>query len=775
MISSMVRLVRLIFLRHIGLWLALVGATLVAVAGMTVTDLRAEADERRNAQIAFLQLAGDSQDLNRLILTALARGRAGDSVFTAVEANGRAIDAQLARDVVARDGSQAGVSGALDALTSYRGVAERLLASLAHGDRHAGGADEALGPAFEHLEQRLEAVEAERARQAKEAEERAKRLSTATVGILLALLLLLVLVHQRGRRRAEVAASEAAALAASEARFRGLVDDNSDLVLLVGPGGVVRSASRAARDVLGSDPRELEHRSLAELLHPDDVPLVVSSEGGERHRRLELRMRHHNGYWLTVEAIANDMTADAHVGALVLTVRDVSERKAFEEQLRHRAFHDPLTQLANRALLSDRLQHALAREGRFEDQVAVLFVDLDDFKTVNDALGHASGDELLVMAARRLRSCLRSADTAARLGGDEFGVLLEGVSDVDEAVAVARRILDAIAEPFSIGGLPVPLHASVGVALGAAQVVSADEIMRNADIAMYAAKRAGKGRYVVFRADQHADLVRRFPSEGSGDPDRVTWFERSEEQRNEVLRLLREDDGIVPVFQPIVDLRTGEVAGYEALARFPGDAAGRPPNVWFAQAHRCGLGAQLEARAVAAALANRCQAPPGYVSVNLSPAALRGDELWRALPNDLAGVVVEITEHELVADGERLQATLHQLRARGARIAVDDAGAGYAGLRQLTVLRPDIIKLDRGLIEDVAHDDAKQALVECFVRFAERTEAAVCAEGIESLDDMLVLARLGVMYGQGYAIARPGSGWPEPAADVRFALQGAAA
>jgi diguanylate cyclase (GGDEF)-like protein/PAS domain S-box-containing protein len=757
----MVRFARLAFTRHLGIWLALAGAGLVALAGATVSDLRAEAADRRAAQIAFLQLAQNSQHLNRIVLQAGARGRARGPVFTEFEATGKAIDAALGRDVVTRDGTQVGVQGVLDALTSYRAVAERLLAGLARGDRRAGGADAALGPAFDLLDERLDAVEAQRAR----------RLSTATVGALLALLLLLVGFHQRGRRRADVAASEAAALAVSEARFRGLVDDNSDLILLVGADRRIRSASRAARDVLGFDPRELEFRTLADIVHPEDLPLLAAAEGSGRHRRLDIRLRHRNGYWLSVEAIANDMSADAHIDALVLTVRDMTERKAFEEQLRHRAFHDPLTQLANRALLLDRLQRALTRECRFEDQVAVLFIDLDDFKLVNDSLGHASGDELLVMVARRLRSCLRSADTAARLGGDEFGVLLEGGPDVDHAVAVAERIIDSLAEPFSIGGHPIPLRTSVGIALGTAQAVSAEELLRSADIAMYAAKRAGKGQYVVFRADRHAELACPFPSQNALDPDRPTWFERSEEQRNEVLRLLRAADAVVPVFQPIVDLRTGEVAGYEALARFPLDADARPPNIWFAQAHRCGLGVQLEARAAAAALAARHDAPSGYLSINLSPAALRADELRDQLPLDMRNVVVEITEHELVADGERLRETLDRLRARGASIAVDDAGAGYAGLRQLMMLRPDLIKLDRGLIEGVASDEAKQALVECFVRFAERTGAAVCAEGIECLDDLLVLARLGVAYGQGYAIARPGPAWPQPTAESCAALR----
>jgi diguanylate cyclase (GGDEF)-like protein/PAS domain S-box-containing protein len=746
---------------------------LVAGAGLTVASLQREAADRQKARAAFAELAENTRRLDRIVLSAVAEGHADDAVFARVVSEGQRIDAQLDQDALSEDGRQVGVAAALNALDRYRGVAERLLAALAHRDRHAGGADAALGPAFEELDARLAAVQRTREREAARAGDRALRLSALTVGALLAVLLGMVGLYHRNRRRAHVAASRQEALTRSEAHFRAIVDDSSDLILVVGADGLIRSASCAASDLLGIDAAELERRPLAELLHPDDLATIAARGSGARHWRVELRMRHPNGYWLNVEAAATEMAVETAGNALVLTVRDVSERKAFEEQLRHRAFHDPLTQLANRALFLDRLEHALHREGRFEDLVAVLFVDLDDFKLINDTLGHAAGDELLVMLAARLRSCLRSSDTAARFGGDEFGVLLEGVDGIERATGVADRVLEALAEPFSIGRLPVMLSASVGVALGRAGETSADELLRNADIAMYAAKSAGKGRREVFRADRHADLARRFPSRAGAEADRVTWFERSEEQRNEVLRLLRHHDAIVPAFQPIIDMRDGELAGYEALARFPRDATGRPPNAWFAQAHRCGLGVELETRALLSALETGAHTPGGYLSVNISPAALRGPDLLAQLPQNLHHVVVEITEHELVADGERLRATLSELRARGARIAVDDAGAGYAGLRQLMVLRPDLIKLDRSLIEDVAGDEAKQALVECFVRFAQRTGAAVCAEGIEREEDLIALSQLGVTYGQGYFIARPGHDWPRQSERVRalFALQ----
>jgi EAL domain-containing protein (putative c-di-GMP-specific phosphodiesterase class I) len=240
----------------------------------------------------------------------------------------------------------------------------------------------------------------------------------------------------------------------------------------------------------------------------------------------------------------------------------------------------------------------------------------------------------------------------------------------------------------------------------------------------------------------------------------------SEEQRDEVLFAISHPEAIVSVFQPIVELSTGNVAGYEALARFPrGD--GRPPNAWFAQAHRCGLGPQLEAKALRCALG--AHGPPArtYLSVNLSPSALLSPEAAAELPESLDGIVIELTENELVTEGGRVLDALAELKARGARVSVDDVGSGYASLRQLMRLRPDIIKLDRSLVSGIDEDPAKVALLESFVRFARRTGAHVCAEGVETLAELATLADLDITFGQGYVFAKPSEPWVEPAADAR--------
>ena len=318
----------------------------------------------------------------------------------------------------------------------------------------------------------------------------------------------------------------------------------------------------------------------------------------------EWRIRRASGAYGYVETVATNLLDDERMRGIVLTARDVDERRAWSDVLRHRAFHDPLTQLADPALFYDRIEHALTREARDDQHVAILFLDLDDFKIINDDMGHAVGDQLLVGVAGRLRGCLRSADTVARLGGDEFGVLLERVAGTNEVVQAAERILAAFEEPCLIHGEPQAVTVSIGIAVSGNGERSVDEILRQADLAMYAAKRDGKHRWDLY----DRDLERLASSGASEEPARSTWFQRGAEQREEIVGLLERDGAIRMAFQPILDLRTGHVAGYGA-ARPLRRAQSRPPNAWFAQAHRCGLGYELEARAVAVALGLRPARP----------------------------------------------------------------------------------------------------------------------------------------------------------------------
>ncbi|MEA2437122.1 MAG: hypothetical protein QOF65_1678, partial [Thermoleophilaceae bacterium] len=531
-----------------------------------------------------------------------------------------------------------------------------------------------------------------------------------------------------------------------------------------------RSATGATREVLGEDPNVCNGRMLVELVHPHDCVLLnglmtgALSSGPGTTERVGWRMRHSEGRWVDVEAVATNLMDDEHVKGLLLSCRDISASKAFEEQLRHRAFHDPLTQLPNRALLLDRIEQAMARERR---TIALLFVDLDDFKVVNDTLGHAAGDALLTAVAARLRGCLRSADTAARLGGDEFALLLEEVVDPSEGERVAARVLDTMRRPFSLHGEPVHVNVSVGLVISGAGTLSVDELLRRADFAMYAAKRNGKSRMEQFDATADAELVEEFERTApvNDEAERVTWFARAEEQRAEIELVL--DDAaarISQVFQPVVDLRTGLVSGYEALSRFEGSR--RPPNAWFAQAHRCGLGIELEMVAAQAQLEAPNRPRGTRLSINLSPSAMLSAEADQLLAGDLSHLILEVTEDELVAEGGALEERLADLRRRGARLAVDDIGAGYAGLKQVMRLQPDVLKLDRSLVAGVSSDPAKGAMVDALVRYSRRIGADVCAEGVETLEDLEALADLDVTYGQGYVLARPAAPWAsvDPAA-----------
>jgi diguanylate cyclase (GGDEF)-like protein len=399
---------------------------------------------------------------------------------------------------------------------------------------------------------------------------------------------------------------------------------------------------------------------------------------------------------------------------------------------------DPLTGLRSHRGFHEELTAALEHSVSTGSRVALASLDLDDFRRINEASGHTAGDEVLLEVATRIKAAVRPGDVVARIGGQEFALII-GSTGHQEAVSIAERARSAV------GAASVPdsrdLTCSAGIAFFPDDAENAETLCELAEAALQWAKRGGKRRTRRFDAD-------RIP---------IKWSDR---QRVRIEALLGSPEPIQPVFQPIVALATGRVVAYEALARFP-DSPERSPGGWFAQAHACGLGPELEGTALRAALTPVGRPVGTLLSLNVSPSALGSREVVHSLPRDLTDLVIEITEHELAPDDPALKETIANLRDAGARVAIDDAGAGYAGLNAVMRLRPDIVKLDRELTQDVHADPARMALVESFVRFARRTGATVCAEGIQSLDDLVVLSDLDVEWGQGNLLAPPSDPWSE--------------
>jgi diguanylate cyclase (GGDEF)-like protein len=415
-----------------------------------------------------------------------------------------------------------------------------------------------------------------------------------------------------------------------------------------------------------------------------------------------------------------------------------------QSELRDLAETDTLTGLINHRGFQQALRSELRKAAAKHGSVALVALDLDDFKAVNERHGHPFGDGVLQGVSAQLRKSVRRGDIAARTGGGEFAMILPG-TEAEAAQEIADRVRTAVAHLSPAGS---ELSCSAGVAVYPVDADNAGSLLQLAQGALYWAKRSGKSR------------TRRF------DPDHVR-LSGDAPQRSEIERIL-EQRAIEPLYQPVASLTTGRLIGYEALARFP-DAPDRPPSTWFAQANACGLGPELEAAAIRAALEPVCRPPDTHLAVNVSPSALSTDAVKNVLPDDLSEVIIELTEHEVYVGDSLLADSLAQLRERGARIAIDDAGAGYAGLKQVMWVRPDIVKLDLELTRAIHSDPVRMALVESLVRFARRVGATVCAEGIENHDDIEALANLDVPCGQGYAIGRPAPPWSRvspPAAET---------
>jgi diguanylate cyclase (GGDEF)-like protein len=435
-------------------------------------------------------------------------------------------------------------------------------------------------------------------------------------------------------------------------------------------------------------------------------------------------------------------------------LRDITKREQLERALRHQALHDSLTGLANRTLFQDRLTHSLMQRRRAGGSLAVLFLDLDEFKRVNDRFGHEAGDQVLIAAAERLAQSLRDIDTSARLGGDEFTAILDGVSN-EEIDLILERLHNAFGAPFEVAGTVIHLTVSIGVAIATEPAITEGELLRRADVAMYLAKSRGKSRSEVFGTKTERALRRAGKTDAHGGEtsasDGTDEIEIARSERAQIRELLDAPDSVRIAYQPIFDVRTRGIAGFEALSRFD---LPTPTDEVFAQAHRCGLGSFLEAKAVRCALEAR-RPESGFLSLNLSPIALSSLDLAREIPGPLHGIVVEVTESALASDGKALALAIEGLRERGALLAVDDAGAGHAGIKHLIDYSPDLIKIDRSVVQGSSRNLLQGAMVESLVNYARRIGALICAEGLETEDDLQFVARQGVTYGQGFLLGRP--------------------
>ena len=541
----------------------------------------------------------------------------------------------------------------------------------------------------------------------------------------------------------------------SEAWITSLVQNASDLITVLDEELHIIYQSPSVRRVLGFSPEQLVGQPFQVLLDDRDRDHVLRRlrDGGTREQpeAIECVLLDHEGASRYFEILRTNLPDGGVAGGIVLNGRDVSERRAFEEQLAHQAFHDPVTHLANRALFNERVRHAVARSRREGAGLAVIFLDLDDFKTVNDSLGHESGDRVLREVAERLTLGLRAGDTVARFGGDEFAVLLEDVDSPPVAAEAAERLLGMLHQPLQLDEKDIRVRASLGISLAEpGRPADGDELIRNADAAMYIAKAEGKGTYRLFEPAMHQKVLSRL------------------ELRADLERALAENQFEL-YYQPSVRLRDGQVQGVEALLRWHHPTRGLvapddfipfaeesglivPIGRWVLQ-EGCRQGARMRAELLPAISLS--------IAINLSVKQIFDPDIVRDVAAALqisglepSALTLEITESTMMVDTDLAVERLEELKALGLRLAIDDFGTGYSSLSYLSRFPVDIVKMDRSLLKAGA-DTVTNGLVGAVVSLGETFELAVVAEGIEWREQWQSLRELGCDLGQGFYFSRP--------------------
>jgi diguanylate cyclase (GGDEF)-like protein/PAS domain S-box-containing protein len=544
-------------------------------------------------------------------------------------------------------------------------------------------------------------------------------------------------------------------LRASEQRFEALVQHSSDVVTVIDADGVVEYQSESVQRVFGYPAEELVGKPIQQRFDADSAvrlleSLAELSPEPYATRVLELTLQHASGRLCHAEMTVTNLLENESVGGFVLNTRDISERKMLQDQLVHEASHDALTDLANRVLFGDRVEDVLRRGFRDGHFASVLYMDLDGFKSVNDSLGHATGDLVLVQFAERLSECVRPGDVVARLGGDEFAVLIADQPDYEATLAISKRIMASLKLPFVIDGHEIGLSASVGIAATETDVTTTDQLLRNADLAMYRAKTTGQGGYAIYDPKMHARLVERLQLEAD-------------------LRRALEGDELLLHYQPTIALSNGQITGFEALVRWQHPTRGLvPPNDFIPLAEETGLIRPLgqwvleQACHQLAAWRKEHNLPWLTVSVNISGQQLRARSVVADVSSALNAsnlpphcLILEITESVLMDHTEENLELLRTLKEMGVRLAIDDFGTGYSSLSYLHRFPIDILKIDRSFVDRLGNSGEDSELVGTIVRLGQSLRMATVAEGVEVVEQVDVLHSLGCELAQGFHFSRP--------------------
>ena len=599
------------------------------------------------------------------------------------------------------------------------------------------------------------------------------------------------------------------ALRRSEQRFRSLIENATDITIIIDAEGIFRYISPSVKRILGYLPQRTIGRSVFDTVHPDDCVVITETlkkaiqNPKTSQSAFEYRVPHRNGSWCVLEAVATNLLDDPAVNGIVINCHDITQRKLAEAQLLHDAFHDGLTGLPNRALFVDRLEHALRLAQRRKDYLfAVLFLDLDRFKVVNDSLGHAIGDQLLIASARRLETCLRIGDTVARLGGDEFAILLEDIDGINEATSIANRLQQKINSPMLLDVHEVFITASIGIALSSVEYLEPINLLRDADTAMYRAKGLGRSRYEVFKSSMHAhalqllqlendlrraaESIRDRPREEDEGQEQFGGCKTSENSAKAELCPKSPKSPLPPLspapqfiihYQPIVSIVTNTIISFEALVRWQHPERGLVSPVEFIPiAEETGLIVPLGRWVLRTACHQIRQwqqlfpcNPPLSVSVNLSVKQFSQPDLIEYIDQvleethlDGSSLKLEITESVLIENSESVTAMLVELRTRNIHLCIDDFGTGYSSLSYLHRFPTNTLKIDRSFVSrmgvkfDVSKGEIDPTeIVRSIVTLSHNLGMDVVAEGVEEASQLSLLKGLKCEYAQGYFFSKP--------------------